>query len=55
MSTGYDKASWPLPGSDPLIVTDLAHFTKLAQIAERGTFDSLFLAEQAPHTPLPWT
>ena len=45
MSTGHHEASWRLPESDPLAATDLAHFTKLAQIAERGTFDSLFLAD----------
>ena len=45
MSTGHHEASWRLPESDPLAATDLAHFTKLAQIAERGMFDSLFLAD----------
>ncbi len=45
MSTGHHEASWRLPESDPLASTDLAHFIKLAQIAERGTFDSLFLAD----------
>jgi FMN-dependent oxidoreductase (nitrilotriacetate monooxygenase family) len=45
MSTGHHEASWRLPESDPLASTDLAHFTNLAQIAERGKFDSLFLAD----------
>jgi len=45
MSTGHHEASWRLPESDPLAATDIAHFTKLAQIAERGTFDSVFLAD----------
>lgn len=45
MSTGHHEASWRLPASDPLAATDVSHFVKLAQIAERGTFDSLFLAD----------
>jgi FMN-dependent oxidoreductase (nitrilotriacetate monooxygenase family) len=45
MSTGHHEASWRLPESDPLATTDLGHFVNLAQIAERGTFDSLFLAD----------
>ena len=45
MSTGHHEASWRLPESDPLASTDLAHFKNLAQIAERGKFDSLFLAD----------
>jgi FMN-dependent oxidoreductase (nitrilotriacetate monooxygenase family) len=45
MSTGHHEASWRLPESDPLSTTDVAHFQNLAKIAERGTFDSLFLAD----------
>jgi FMN-dependent oxidoreductase (nitrilotriacetate monooxygenase family) len=45
MSTGHHEASWRLPESDPGANTDLKHYTNLAQIAERGTFDSLFLAD----------
>lgn len=46
MSTGHHEASWRLPESDPLAATDVAHYSNLARIAERGTFDSLFLADQ---------
>lgn len=45
MSTGHHEASWRLPESDPRANTDLEHFKALARTAERGTFDSLFLAD----------
>ncbi|WP_439943042.1 LLM class flavin-dependent oxidoreductase [Streptomyces sp. BBFR115] len=45
MNTGHHEASWRLPESDPYAHTDLAHYVNLAKIAERGTFDSLFLAD----------
>jgi FMN-dependent oxidoreductase (nitrilotriacetate monooxygenase family) len=45
MSTGHHEASWRLPESDPLAATSVAHFKQLARLAERGTFDSLFLAD----------
>lgn len=45
MSTGHHEASWRLPESDPYAATDVVHYAELARIAERGTFDSLFLAD----------
>ena len=45
MSTGHHEASWRLPESDPRAATDVEHFKALARTAERGTFDSLFLAD----------
>jgi FMN-dependent oxidoreductase (nitrilotriacetate monooxygenase family) len=45
MSTGHHEASWRLPESDPYANTDVEHFKNLARIAERGKFDSLFLAD----------
>ncbi|MFD5798029.1 LLM class flavin-dependent oxidoreductase [Streptomyces diastatochromogenes] len=48
MSTGHHEASWRLPESDPYAHVDLEHYVRLARIAERGTFDSLFLAD-GPH------
>jgi FMN-dependent oxidoreductase (nitrilotriacetate monooxygenase family) len=45
MSTGHHEASWRLPESDPRANTDIEHFKALARTAERGTFDSLFLAD----------
>ncbi|RPE43912.1 FMN-dependent oxidoreductase (nitrilotriacetate monooxygenase family) [Streptomyces sp. Ag109_O5-1] len=48
MNTGHHEASWRLPESDPHAHVDLAHYVRLARTAERGTFDSLFLAD-GPH------
>jgi len=45
MSTGHHEASWRLPESDPYAHVELDHYVRLARIAERGTFDSLFLAD----------
>ncbi|MFD8395933.1 LLM class flavin-dependent oxidoreductase [Streptomyces sp. NPDC059680] len=45
MNTGHHEASWRLPESDPYAHVDLEHHVRLARIAERGTFDSLFLAD----------
>jgi FMN-dependent oxidoreductase (nitrilotriacetate monooxygenase family) len=45
MNTGHHEASWRLPESDPYASVDVAHYRELARTAERGTFDSLFLAD----------
>ncbi|WP_328693333.1 LLM class flavin-dependent oxidoreductase [Streptomyces phaeochromogenes] len=45
MNTGHHEASWRLPESDPYAHVELGHYVHLARIAERGTFDSLFLAD----------
>ena len=45
MSCGHHEAAWRLPESDPFASLDLAYWTNLAQTAERGTFDSIFLAD----------
>jgi FMN-dependent oxidoreductase (nitrilotriacetate monooxygenase family) len=45
MGSGHHEAAWRLPESDPFANLDLAHWTNLAQIAERGKFDSVFLAD----------
>ncbi|MGW3648078.1 LLM class flavin-dependent oxidoreductase [Streptomyces sp. NPDC000878] len=45
MSTGHHEASWRLPESDPYAHVELDHYIRLARSAERGTFDSLFLAD----------
>ncbi|GHJ98883.1 LLM class flavin-dependent oxidoreductase [Streptomyces sp. NPDC003753] len=45
MNTGHHEASWRLPESDPYAHVALAHYVDLARTAERGTFDSLFLAD----------
>jgi len=45
MGCGHHEAAWRLPESDPFASLDLGHWAELAQIAERGAFDSLFLAD----------
>ncbi|MFG1837031.1 LLM class flavin-dependent oxidoreductase [Micromonospora sp. NPDC049175] len=50
MGVGHHEAAWRLPESDPFAQTDVAHFTRLARIAERGKLDSLFLAD----SPVLW-
>jgi FMN-dependent oxidoreductase (nitrilotriacetate monooxygenase family) len=45
MSTGHHEASWRLPESDPVVNTDVRHFVRLAQTAERGRMDSVFFAD----------
>ncbi|GAB3881843.1 LLM class flavin-dependent oxidoreductase [Terrabacter terrigena] len=50
MSTGHHEASWRLPESDPFANTDVAHYQRLAQIAERGHLDSIFFAD----SPVLW-
>ena len=57
MGCGHHEAAWRLPESNPFANSDLGHWTRLAQIAERGTFDSVFLADapalwgEAKHRP----
>ncbi|PPJ32590.1 LLM class flavin-dependent oxidoreductase [Nocardia nova] len=45
MSTGHHEASWRLPESDPLAHLNIEHYIRLAEIAERGLFDSIFFAD----------
>lgn len=45
MNTGHHEASWRLAESDPYASVDVGHYRALARTAERGTFDSLFLAD----------
>ncbi|MFL6109569.1 MAG: LLM class flavin-dependent oxidoreductase [Marmoricola sp.] len=45
MEAGHHEAAWRLPESDPNADFDLAHWIRLARIAEDAKFDSLFLAD----------
>jgi FMN-dependent oxidoreductase (nitrilotriacetate monooxygenase family) len=45
MSSGHHEAAWRLPESNPHADFDVDHWIRLAQIAERGKLDSLFLAD----------
>ena len=45
-SRGHHEASWRHPASSPLALTDIRYYQDLAQRAEAGLFDSIFLADQ---------
>ena len=45
-SRGHHEASWRHPRSSPLALSDIRYFQELAQKAESGLFDSIFLADQ---------
>lgn len=42
---GHHEAAWRLSESDPHANVDIEHYVTLAQIAERGKFDSIFFAD----------
>jgi FMN-dependent oxidoreductase (nitrilotriacetate monooxygenase family) len=50
MPAGHHEAAWRLPDSDPFAHTEVDYYRNLAQIAERGKLDSLFLAD----SPVLW-
>lgn len=45
-SRGHHEASWRHPNATPHGLTDIRLYKELAQDAERGLFDSIFLADQ---------
>ncbi|MFD7324074.1 LLM class flavin-dependent oxidoreductase [Streptomyces sp. NPDC059875] len=45
MNAGHHDAAWRHPRTQPERVTDLLYFQQLAQTAERGLLDSVFLAD----------
>ena len=59
-SRGHHEASWRHPDASPRAMTDIRFFTELTQSAERGLFDSVFLAdslavgEDAGHAARTW-
>ncbi|MFE3059915.1 NtaA/DmoA family FMN-dependent monooxygenase [Nocardia sp. NPDC059239] len=42
---GAEPGAWRLPGADPSSYTDIDHFVRLAQAAERGKMQLLFFAD----------
>ncbi|MDK4715092.1 LLM class flavin-dependent oxidoreductase [Rhizobium sp. CNPSo 4039] len=47
LHSGFSPAAWRMQGSDPRASFDINHYINVARIAERGTFDAIFLADQA--------
>ena len=45
-SRGHHEASWRHPKASPLPLTDIRYIQQMAQRAEEGLFDSIFLADQ---------
>ncbi|MES2938150.1 MAG: LLM class flavin-dependent oxidoreductase [Pseudomonadota bacterium] len=45
MATGHHIAAWRHPGSQPDAGVNIDHYVRLAQTAERGLFDQVFVAD----------
>ncbi|MGW5050402.1 LLM class flavin-dependent oxidoreductase [Actinokineospora sp. NPDC004072] len=45
MGVGHHEAAWRHPRTDPAALGDVRHYQDLARTAERGGFDSVFLAD----------
>lgn len=50
-SRGHHEASWRHPKASPKSLTDVSFYQELARTAERGCFDSIFLADQLAVPP----
>lgn len=57
---GHHEAAWRHPAASPLPLTDIRYYATLAATAERGLFDSIFLADtlavgdDVAHAPRTW-
>lgn len=57
---GHHEAAWRHPAASPLALTDIRYCAELAATAERGLFDSVFLADtlavgdDVAHAPRAW-
>ena len=47
LHSGFLPSAWRRPESDPRAFIDVAHYVRVAQIAEAGCFDAIFLADSA--------
>ena len=45
LGRGHHEASWLHPAASQLSMTDIRHYQDLAQRAEAGLFDSIFMAD----------
>jgi FMN-dependent oxidoreductase (nitrilotriacetate monooxygenase family) len=47
LHSGFVPSAWRLPEADPAAFFDIAHFVRIAQLAEAAKFDGVFLADNA--------
>ena len=47
LHSGFLPSAWRLPDSDPRAFIDVQHYVRVAQIAEAGKLDAIFLADNA--------
>jgi alkanesulfonate monooxygenase SsuD/methylene tetrahydromethanopterin reductase-like flavin-dependent oxidoreductase (luciferase family) len=45
LNSGFYGSAWRAPESEPGAAFDVQHYVRNAQIAERGGFDAIFLAD----------
>jgi hypothetical protein len=45
LNAGFQGGAWRAASSDPAGFVDVQHYVRAARIAERGTFDAVFLAD----------
>ena len=46
LSSGFYASAWRTTDANPFAFADIGHYVRAAQIAERGKFDAVFLADQ---------
>lgn len=60
LTVGHHEAAWRVEESQPTAAWDVEHYRRLARLAERGTFDSVFFADgpslqgDLRHRPVAW-
>ena len=47
LHSGFVPSAWRLPAADPHAFTDVGHYVRVAQLAERAKLDAVFLADNA--------
>ncbi|MCY0386621.1 LLM class flavin-dependent oxidoreductase [Robbsia sp. Bb-Pol-6] len=47
LHSGFVPSAWRRPEADPRAFVDVAHYVRIARIAEAGKFDAVFLADSA--------
>lgn len=48
LHAGFYASAWRLPGSNPAAFTEIGHYVRTAQIAERGKLDVSFVETVIP-------